>query len=182
MTDSQVVRPWWSRRAFLKNSAAVATGAYGFRWGLGRAADIPYQFDGSRFQLAAPEPNPKRGGVLRMGMPMRAPHFDIHQSGTIFTLGAQACMFDNLIRHDPQDGAKTIIPDLAHSWEIAEDGKSYTFFLRQGCAISRWRGTDGRRCQGDLRPDRQAAVGHQHPAQRLVQGGQRDQCARQIHG
>ena len=131
MIDSQVVRPWWSRRAFLKNSAAVATGAYGFRWGVGRAADIPYQFDGSKFQLAAPEPNHKRGGVLRMGMPMRAPHFDIHQSGTIFTLGAQACMFDNLIRHDPQDGAKTIIPDLAHSWEIAEDGKSYTFFLRK---------------------------------------------------
>jgi hypothetical protein len=30
-------------------------------------------------------------------------------------------MFDNLIRRDPNDGAKTIIPDLAHSWEIAPD-------------------------------------------------------------
>src|SRR6266849_5388748 len=40
-------------------------------------------------------------------------------------------MFDNLIRHDPHDGANTIIPDLAHSWEIAEDGKTYTFFLRK---------------------------------------------------
>jgi hypothetical protein len=59
----------WSRRVFLKSSAAVATGVYGFRWGLGRAADIPYQFDGSKFQLAAPEPNPKHGGVARLGIP-----------------------------------------------------------------------------------------------------------------
>jgi ABC-type transport system substrate-binding protein len=41
-------------------------------------------------------------------------------------------MFDNLIRRDPRDSGKTIIPDLAHSWEIGEDGKSYTFFLRKG--------------------------------------------------
>jgi peptide/nickel transport system substrate-binding protein len=122
----------WSRRAFLKSSAAVATGAYGFRWGLGRAVDIPYQFDGSKFQLAAPEPNPKHGGVARLGIPNRPPHFDIHQSGTFFNIGAQGCMFDNLIRRDPRDGGKTIIPDLAHSWEIAKDGKSYTFHLRQG--------------------------------------------------
>ena len=122
----------WSRRTFLKSSAAVATGAYGFRWGLGRAADIPYQFDGSKFQLAAPEPNPKHGGVARLGIPNRPPHFDIHQSGTFFNIGAQGCMFDNLIRRDPRDGGKTIIPDLAHSWEIAKDGMSYTFHLRQG--------------------------------------------------
>src|SRR5712691_12883252 len=125
------MRPWWNRRDFLKSSAAVAAGAYGMRWGMGHAADVPLEFDGSKFQLAAPEPNPKRGGVLRMGMPLRAPHFDIHQAGTIFILGAAACMFDNLIRRDPHDGAKTIIPDLAHSWEIAEDGKTYTFFLRK---------------------------------------------------
>src|SRR5262249_1434659 len=121
----------WSRRAFLKSSAAVATGAYGLRWGLGRAADIPYQFNGSKVQLAAPQPNPKHGGVARLGIPTRPPHFDIHQSGTFFNIGAQGCMFDNLIRRDPRDGGKTIIPDLAHSWQIAKDGKTYTFFLRK---------------------------------------------------
>ena len=40
-------------------------------------------------------------------------------------------MFDNLIRRDPRDSGKTIIPDLAHSWEIAKDGKTYTFHLRK---------------------------------------------------
>src|SRR5215470_17878317 len=29
------------------------------------------------------------------------------------------------------DGGKTIIPDLAHSWQISKDGKTYTFFLRK---------------------------------------------------
>ena len=112
-------------------SCSAAVGAYGMRWGLADAAEIPMEFDGSKFQLAAPEPNPKLGGVLRMGIPMRPPHFDVHQSGTIFNLGTQGVMFDNLIRRDPRDGGKTIIPDLAHSWEIAKDGKTYTFRLRK---------------------------------------------------
>ena len=131
MTDPLTTRRW-TRRDFLQTSAAVAAGAYGMRWGLGLAADIPTEFDGSKFQLAAPGPNPKHGGVLRMGIPLRPPHFDVHQSGTIFNLGSQGCMFDNLIRRDPRNGGKTIIPDLAHSWEIAKDGKTYTFHLRQG--------------------------------------------------
>ncbi len=84
----------------------------------------------SAFKLKPPEPNAKSGGVLRHGMPLRAPHFDIHEAGTIFILGASACMFDNLIRRDPNDGAQTIIPDLAHSWEIAPDGQTYTFHPR----------------------------------------------------
>src|SRR5712691_10627490 len=134
MTDTHATRPWWSRRDFLKSGAAVAAGAYGMRWGFGHAADIPLEFDGSKFQLAAPEPNPKRGGVLRVGMPLRAPHFDVHQSRTIFNLGSMGCMFDNLIRRDPRDSGKTIIPDLAHSWEIAKDSKTYTFHLRIICA------------------------------------------------
>jgi peptide/nickel transport system substrate-binding protein len=132
MTDRPVSRPWWNRRDFLKTSTAAAASAYAMRWGLAQAAEVPFEFDGSKFQLAAPEPNPKRGGVLRYGITMRPPHFDVHQSGTINNLGSQGCMFDNLIRRDPRDSGKTIIPDLAHSWEIAKDGKTYTFHLRQG--------------------------------------------------
>src|SRR5213082_3767021 len=132
MTDGPVSRSRWNRRDFLKTSAATAAGAYAMRWGPGLAADIPLEFDGSKFQLAAPEPNPKRGGVLRYGITMRPPHFDVHQSGKINNLGSKGCMFDNLIRRDPRDSGKTIVPDLAHSWEIAKDGKAYTFHLRQG--------------------------------------------------
>jgi peptide/nickel transport system substrate-binding protein len=131
MTDLRATRPWWNRRDFLKSSAAMAAGVYGLRCGPASAAELPLEFDGSKFQLKAAEPNPKHGGVVRMGIPVRPPHFDLHQSGTIFNLGAMGCMFDNLIRRDPRDGGKTIIPDLAHSWQIAEDGQTYTFLLRE---------------------------------------------------
>ena len=119
----------WTRRRVLKaGTAMTAASLLPFR----AVAAVPNEFDGSKFQLAAPEPNPKRGGTLRYGITMRMPHFDFHQSGTINNLGSQGCMFDNLIRRDPRDSGKTIIPDLAHSWEIAEDGKTYTFSLRKG--------------------------------------------------
>jgi peptide/nickel transport system substrate-binding protein len=118
MTDPYIMPAWWNRREFLKSSAAAAAGAYGLSASLAMAAPVPEKFDGSAFKLKAPEPNAKSGGVLRHGMPLRAPHFDIHQAGTIFILGAAACMFDNLIRHDPNDGARTII----QTWRIA--GKS----------------------------------------------------------
>jgi ABC-type transport system substrate-binding protein len=131
MSDPSIGRPWWTRRGFLQGSAAITAGIYGLPGRLGRAAEIQNEFDGSKFQLKAPEPNPRSGGVLRYGITMRPPHFDVHQSGTINNLGSQGCMFDNLIRHDPRDSGKTIIPDLAHSWEIAKDGKTYTFFLRK---------------------------------------------------
>jgi ABC-type transport system substrate-binding protein len=109
--------------------------AYGL--GVGRAtAAVPLEMDGSKFMLAAPEANAKKGGVLRYGITMRPPHLDFHQSGTVNNLGSQGCMYDNLVRRNPNDSGQTIIPDLAHSWEISKDGKSYTFHLRKGVEFS----------------------------------------------
>jgi peptide/nickel transport system substrate-binding protein len=123
--------PWLSRRGFLGSTAAAMAGAYGLSLGLSEAA-IPTEFDGSKFQLRAPEPNAKPGGVMRYGVLSAPAHFDVHQSGTVSNMGTQGAMYDNLIRHDPRDSGQSIIPDLAHSWEIAKDGKTYTFFLRKG--------------------------------------------------
>jgi ABC-type transport system substrate-binding protein len=121
-----------TRRDLLKAASLAAVGAWGLPCVPAQAAEIPAAFDGSKFQLKAPEPNPKSGGVLRYGITSRQPHFDVHQSATVNNIGTQGCMFDNLVRHDPRDGGQTIIPDLAHSWEIAKDGRTYTFFLRKG--------------------------------------------------
>ena len=123
--------PRFTRRGFLGTAASAAAGAYAWSLGSGEAA-TPRQFDGSKFQLRAPEPNAKHGGVLRYGVLNAPAHFDVHQSGTVSNMGTQGTMYDNLIRHDPRDSGQSIIPDLAHSWEIAKDGKTYTFFLRQG--------------------------------------------------
>src|SRR5438128_1408380 len=122
--------PWFTRRALLGTAAGAALGAYGLSLGL--AAEVPDMFDGTQFKLRAPEPHAKRGGVLRYGVLSAPAHFDVHQSGTVSNVGTQGCMYDNLIRRDPRDGGQSIMPDLAHSWEIAKDGKTYTFFLRKG--------------------------------------------------
>jgi len=131
MSESDSKRPRVNRRNFVKGAAAMgAAGAFGLpfhAWAQG----VPMEFDGSKFQLKAAEPNAKAGGVLKYGITSRPPHFDFHQSGTINSLGSQGCMFDNLIRRDPRDSGKTIIPDLAHSWEISKDGTTYTFMLRK---------------------------------------------------
>src|SRR5919109_4892744 len=129
MESQQSTWDWFTRRAFLGTAAGAAAGVYGLAQGL--AAEVPSTFDGKDFKLRAPEPNAKRGGVLRYGVLSAPAHFDVHQSGTVSNMGTQGCMYDNLIRHDPRDG-QTIIPDLAQRWEISPDGKTYTFFLRQG--------------------------------------------------
>jgi len=135
MKNVQGKGPSTSRRRFLQGGAAAGAGMGAGLLGLipeGIAQNVPMEYDGSKFQLAAPEPNAKKGGVMRISILSRQPHFDVHQSGTFSNLGTQACMFDNLIRRDPRDAGKGVIPDLAHSWEISKDAMTYTFHLREG--------------------------------------------------
>ena len=89
MNTRHPARTSWSRRDVLHGSAAALMGAYGLAPRYGLAADIPMEYDGSKFQMAAPEPNAKRGGVLRYGILNRPPHFDVHQSGTVGNIGTQ---------------------------------------------------------------------------------------------
>src|SRR5918992_463248 len=128
-TDTNLPRAM-NRRLFLRTlglAAGSLAAAPHFSGGLLLAG----QAEPSRFQLKATHPNPKDGGTLRYGLLSAPAHFDVHQSGTVSNRAAQGPMYDNLIRRDPRDG-QTIIPDLAHTWEIAPDGKTYTFYLRKG--------------------------------------------------
>src|SRR6266478_5509528 len=79
MQNQRAMGNWLTRRAFLGTAAGAAAGAYGFALGL--AAEVPSTFDGTGFQLRAPEPNARRGGVLRYGCFGAPAHFDVHQSG-----------------------------------------------------------------------------------------------------
>src|SRR6516165_4608916 len=81
--------------------------------------------------LRAPEASPKRGGVLRWGELANSTLYDLHQTGTIANMGPQAPMYDLLVQVDPVHWDK-VIPDLAKSWTISEDGLTYTFSLREG--------------------------------------------------
>src|SRR5206468_8814574 len=89
MITRHPARTNWSRRDVLRGSAAALMGAYGLAPRYGLAADIPMEYDGSKFQMAAPEPNPKRGGVMRYGLLNRPPPFDVHQPVTAGNIGTQ---------------------------------------------------------------------------------------------
>src|SRR5438445_10412571 len=84
--------------------------------------------------LRAPESNPKRGGVLRWGGLANSTLYDLHQTGTIANMGPQAPMYDLLVQVDPIHWDK-VIPDLAKSWAISEDGLTFTFHLRDGVKL-----------------------------------------------
>jgi peptide/nickel transport system substrate-binding protein len=111
-----------SRRSFLKTLgvAGAAGSAPAFLRSRAEAQETP-----------ARDPGAKRGGTLRYGVLSAPAHFDLHQSGTVSNIGAQAPMYDCLIRRDPHNG-QSIIPDLAQKWEISPDGKKYTFQIRKG--------------------------------------------------
>src|SRR5690349_16474674 len=114
-----------NRRAFLQRAGAVGAGAV-VAARIHRPGSVAAQDATLR-----PDPGGKRGGTLRYGVHTAPAHFDVHQSGTVANIGAQSPMYDTLLRRSPKDG-QTIIPDLAHRWEISPDGKKYTFHLRKG--------------------------------------------------
>ncbi len=82
--------------------------------------------------LHASESNPKYGGILRWAGLADAPFFDLHQCDTAACAVPMEPMYDTLLRYNPLDGSKTIIPDLAHKWDASGDGLTYTFHLRDG--------------------------------------------------
>lgn len=89
-------------------------------------SDVEY---GPDWLMAAPEANPKRGGILKTAWGANPTHFDIHQGG-----GCAGCnmMYDGLIMWNLLDGYGSIVPALATQWEISDDKTVYTFTLREG--------------------------------------------------
>lgn len=59
MTAPPNSRSGFARRTFLQ--AMAAAGVSSALWPEQAVAEVPMQFDGSKFKLAAPEPNPKKG-------------------------------------------------------------------------------------------------------------------------
>lgn len=76
---------------------------------------------------------PKKGGTLSLAFGVTVPHYDIYQGASSAVLGH---LYNNLVRYNLVDGLRSIIPDLAESWELSPDGKTYTFHLRPGVTFS----------------------------------------------
>ncbi len=96
-------------------------------------APVPTAKPGEPFYMKAIDhEKAKRGGTLRLAAHGPPSMFDIYASGTIANVGAQAPMYDQLVRQDPRDPKLPIVPSLATSWDISPDGMTYTFHLRKG--------------------------------------------------
>ncbi|HWK15108.1 MAG TPA: ABC transporter substrate-binding protein [Rhizobiaceae bacterium] len=80
---------------------------------------------------AMAQETPKRGGILRHVVEQESNTFDCHATGTSFSLQVLAPHYNTLLRFHP-DNYPEIIGDLAESWTLSDDRKTYTFKLRQG--------------------------------------------------
>ena len=81
--------------------------------------------------LRAVESDAKYGGTLKWGGIASSTLYDLHQTNSIANMGPQRPMYDLLVQVDPV-GWDEVIPDLATSWEVSDDGLTYTFFIREG--------------------------------------------------
>src|SRR6266446_8848813 len=82
---------------------------------------------------AAAQEKPRYGGELVFVVPSSPPSYDAHREETFGTIHPIAPHYNTLLRTDPTDktGAK-VVPDLAESWTISKDGRTYTLKLRHG--------------------------------------------------
>ncbi|WP_449396459.1 ABC transporter substrate-binding protein [Devosia riboflavina] len=105
------------RRDFLRGIAALGMGLP--LTGLGLSG------------VFAQDTAPKAGGILTFNLTASPSNFDPMSNGSSTTLGIISPCYNSLVRFDPM-GPNTVIGDLANSWEVSEDGKTYTFHLAEG--------------------------------------------------
>ena len=81
--------------------------------------------------LVSPDPNPKKGGTLKVAALSGVSLFDLHQCSTGACIIPMSPVYDGLVRFDPYaPGMSSVIGDLAKSWEVSDDNLQYTFHLR----------------------------------------------------
>ncbi|HET8576210.1 MAG TPA: ABC transporter substrate-binding protein [Methylomirabilota bacterium] len=82
---------------------------------------------------AAAQEKPRQGGELVFVVPSEPPSYDAHREETFGVIHPMAPHYSTLLRVDPFDKTGTKpVGDLAESWTIAKDGRTYTFRLHQG--------------------------------------------------
>ncbi|MDQ1003340.1 peptide/nickel transport system substrate-binding protein [Neobacillus niacini] len=74
------------------------------------------------------EAQPKQGGELTYALATSPDSLDPHRSGLAVAVRAFRTIFDSLV---VQESDNSIKPWLATEWTVSEDGKSYTFKLRE---------------------------------------------------
>src|SRR5438094_7504087 len=82
---------------------------------------------------AGAQERPRYGGELVFAVPSEPPSYDAHREETFGVIHPLAPHYNTLLRPDPNDPkASRIVGDLAESWTISKDGRTYTLKLRRG--------------------------------------------------
>jgi peptide/nickel transport system substrate-binding protein len=82
---------------------------------------------------AGAQEKPRPGGELVFVVPAEPPSFDAHREETFAMLHPGAPHYNTLLRTDPFDRTGTkFIGDLAESWTVSPDKRTYTFKIRRG--------------------------------------------------
>ena len=74
------------------------------------------------------------GGTLRFGVDQDVISFDAHSTQDNGSLWADMNVYDQLVELSPD--AKKVVPGLAKSWDVQQDGKVYLFHLRPEAKFS----------------------------------------------
>ncbi|PYM60854.1 MAG: ABC transporter substrate-binding protein [Candidatus Rokuibacteriota bacterium] len=82
---------------------------------------------------AGAQEKPRSGGELVFILPSESPSYDAHEEETFGLIHPTAPHYNTLLRTDPNDPTGTkIVGDLAESWTISKDGRTYTLKLHRG--------------------------------------------------
>lgn len=79
---------------------------------------------------AATPSEPQAGGTLYIGQDFGPSTFDPHKNIAWATINIYESIYNGLVKWNEDES--NLVPDLATSWEISEDGLTYTFKIRQG--------------------------------------------------
>lgn len=80
---------------------------------------------------AAGDDEPQHGGILWTEMQSDPPNFDLHSNTTSRVYQSMSPCYNLLVQYNQLD-VEEIIPDLAESWDISDDGLTATFNLFEG--------------------------------------------------
>ena len=78
---------------------------------------------------AAAPGQPRYGGVLNMHKHGPPGKLDPHPSVAGLDASEFAHVYDNLVQYNPFEPTDEIVPDLAESWDVSDDGLVFTFHL-----------------------------------------------------
>jgi peptide/nickel transport system substrate-binding protein len=96
-------------------------------------SDLEAARQGALALAAAHGEKPRYGGKFLSANNEEIPFYDLHQTSFGGVYAAVAPAYNGLIRTSPYDPlALDIIPELAHSWDISDGGKTITFHLHKG--------------------------------------------------